>query len=70
MPLAQAVAQCNKRFKPVTLARGGSFGFRAHRFEIVKLETGEAPSLSFALGRRGRWSWEGVTKMLAQLAAR
>ena len=54
----------------LNLVRGGSFGFRAHRYEIVKPETGEAPFLRIALGRRGGWSCEGVIAMMAQLAGK
>ena len=54
----------------LNLVRGGSFGFRAHCYEIVKPETGEAPFLRIALGRRGGWSCEGVIVMMAQLAAK
>ena len=54
----------------LNFARGGSFGFRAHRYEIVKPETGEAPFLRIALGRRGGWSCEGVIAMIAEMAGR
>lgn len=51
------------------LAHGGSFGFRGHRFEIVRPETGEPPFLRIALGRRSGWSCEGIIAMLAEMAA-
>src|SRR6185503_12963632 len=38
------------------LSPGGSFGFRGHRFEIVRPGTGEAPFLRIAMGRRSGWS--------------
>jgi hypothetical protein len=50
------------------LHHGGSFGFRGHRFEIVKPETGEAPFLRVALGRRGGWSCEGIIAMMSEIA--
>lgn len=56
--------------RKLNLARGGSFGFRGHRYEIVKPETGEAPFLRIALGRRGGWSCEGIITLMMQLAAR
>jgi hypothetical protein len=52
------------------LARGGSFGFRGHRFEIVRPETGEPPFLRIAMGRRGGWSCSGLIAMMADLSAR
>jgi len=58
------------RRRNLLLARGGSFGFRGHRYEIVKPETGEPPFLRVALGRRGGWSCEGIIKMMAEIAAR
>jgi len=54
----------------LNLVRGGSFGFRAHRFETVKPETGEQPFLRMALGRRGGWSCEGIIQMIADIAAK
>ena len=107
--LAQAVAENNKRFAPIShpsftgaaapfcafqlayaspenydalereivaetarrkllLAHGGSFGFRGHRFEIVKPETGDAPFLRIALGRRGGWSCEGLIAMMSDIS--
>jgi hypothetical protein len=56
--------------RKLNLARGGSFGFRGHRYEIVKPETGEPPFLRIALGRRGGWSCEGIITMMMQLASR
>ncbi len=67
--LDQEIAAEAQRRK-LNLTRGGSFGFRGHRYEIIKPETGEPPFLRVALGRRGGWSCEGVITMMAELAAR
>lgn len=50
--------------------RGGSFGFRDHRYEIVRPETGEPSFLRIAMGRRGGWSCDGIISMLAALCGR
>jgi hypothetical protein len=52
------------------LAHGGSFGFRGHRFEVVKPETGEPPFLRIAMGRRSGWSCDGIVAMMGDLARR
>jgi hypothetical protein len=54
----------------LNLARGGSFGFRGHRYEVVKPETGDPPFLRIALGRRGGFSCDGVIAMMAGIAGR
>lgn len=53
----------------INLAKGGSFGFRGHRFEIVTPDTGEPQFLRIAMGRRGGWSCDGVVRMIAEIAA-
>lgn len=53
----------------LVLAHGGSFGFRGHRYEVVRPETGEPPFLRIALGRRGGWSCDGVIEMMKEMAA-
>src|SRR5690606_19633904 len=109
--LAQALADANRRFAPVThpsfsggfapycaiqlpsgstadydalereiaqeaerrrlnFDRGGSFGYRAHRFETVKPETGDPPFLRIAMGRRGGWSFDGIVRMMIEIASR
>jgi hypothetical protein len=50
----------------LVLDRGGSFGFRGHRFEVVRPE-GQPPFLRVALGRRGGPSLEGVIDLLSSL---
>ena len=65
---AEIVAEAQKR--NLLIANGGSFGFRGHRFEIVKPETGEPPFLRVAMGRRGGWSCEGIVTMMAAISRR
>ncbi len=46
---------------------GGSFGFRGHRFEIVRPETGEEPFLRVALGCRAGWSRDEIVKLMTEV---
>jgi len=56
------------RRRRVLIDRGGSFGFRGHRFEVVEPETNEAPFLRIAMGRRQGWSSDGVIALMRDLA--
>jgi hypothetical protein len=47
---------------------GGSFGFRGHRFEVVRPETGEEPFLRIALGRRTGWSRDRIIELMTEIA--
>lgn len=47
---------------------GGSFGFRGHRFEVVRPETGEEPFLRVALGRRMGWSRDRIVELMTEVA--
>jgi hypothetical protein len=67
--LEREIASEAKR-RRLVFAHGGSFGFRGHRYEIVKPETGAPPFLRIALGRRGGWSCDGSIEMMSELAAR
>jgi hypothetical protein len=58
------------RRRRLVFSHGGSFGFRGHRYEIVKPETGAPPFLRIALGRRGGWSCGGIIEMMSEIAAR
>lgn len=64
----EIAAEASRR--KLNFARGGSFGFRAHRYDVIKPETGEPPFLRIALGRRGGWSCDGIIAMMAYLASR
>ncbi len=61
------VAEAKRR--NVNLDKGGSFGFRGHRFEIVRPDSGEQPFLRIAMGRRGGWSNDGVIDLMASIAS-
>jgi hypothetical protein len=54
----------------LVFSHGGSFGFRGHRYEIVKPETGAPPFLRIALGRRGGWSCDGIIAMMSEIAGK
>jgi len=47
---------------------GGSFGFRGHRFEVVRPETGEEPFLRVALGCRAGWSCDEIVALMTEVA--
>jgi hypothetical protein len=48
-------------------SKGGSFGFRGHRFETVRPQ-GRPPFLRVAMGRRGGPSLEGILDLFSTLA--
>jgi hypothetical protein len=50
------------------IERGGSFGFRGHRYEVIEPETGEPPFLRVALGARDDHSCRGIIGLMAELA--
>jgi hypothetical protein len=51
--------------------KGGSFGFRGHRYEAILPEAGEiTPFFRIALGARGGWSRDGIIEMLCEVAQR
>ena len=56
------------RERRLLLEQGGSFGFRGHRFEVVRPDDGAPPFLRVALGRRGGWSCAGVIQLFAEIA--
>jgi hypothetical protein len=56
------------RARDLLIERGGSFGFRGHRYEVVEPETGEPPFLRVALGARNDRSCRGAIELMAQLA--
>ena len=55
--------------RQILFNRGGSFGFRGHRYEIVRPEK-QPPFLRVAMGRRSGWSFRGVLALMADIAAR
>jgi hypothetical protein len=56
--LAATLADISKR-RQILFDRGGSFGFRGHRYDVVRPEK-ESPFLRVARGRRGGWFSEGI----------
>jgi hypothetical protein len=66
--LAQRIAR-EARARGILVERGGSFGFRAHRFEVMKPDAGE-PFLRVALGARDGLARTGLTALLAESAER
>jgi hypothetical protein len=50
--------------------KGGSFGFRGHRYEAILPQAGEiTPFLRVALGARQGWSRDGIIELLCEIAA-
>ena len=64
--LEQAIV-AGARHRNLVLDHGGSFGFRGHRFEVVRPDA-RPPFLRVALGRRGGPSLEGVIDLLSSLS--
>ncbi|MES1152532.1 MAG: hypothetical protein ABUL54_11585, partial [Dongia sp.] len=53
----------------VRFDKGGSFGFRGHRYEAILPEAGEImPFLRIAVGARKGWSRDGVVTLLEEIA--
>ena len=60
-------AEVQKR--EMLLDSGGSFGFRGHRFEVVRPGDGTEPFLRVALGRRAGWSCDQTIQLICDLAS-
>jgi hypothetical protein len=56
------------RARGLLIERGGSFGFRGHRYEVIEPESGEPPFLRIALGARADRSGSGFIELMAELA--
>ena len=54
--------------RQILFEMGGSFGFRGHRFEVVRPEDGTEPFLRVALGRRSGWSRDEAIKLMLEVA--
>jgi hypothetical protein len=67
--LAAEIAQ-DVETRGIAFDRGGSFGFRHCRYDVVVPESDEPPFLRVAMGRRGGWSCDGVIALMAEIAAR
>ena len=66
--LAEVIA-AKARELDLNFSRGGSFGFRGHRYEIVRPDD-QPPFLRVAMGRRDDWSCRGIIEQMAEIAAR
>lgn len=66
--LAESIARASSQRK-LLFHRGGSFGFRGHRYEIIRPDGGQ-PFLRIAMGRQQGWSCRGIIEMMAEIAAR
>jgi hypothetical protein len=59
--------ECQRR--DIVIARGGSFGFRGHRFELIEPPPGQGePFLRVAMGWRGGWSCQRLCELFEELA--
>jgi hypothetical protein len=63
---AKIVSECGRR--GLLAIKGGSFGFRGHRFELIEPEEGRT-FLRVAMGWRDGWSRQGLCELFAELAA-
>ena len=62
---ARVAQECERR--GLLAVKGGSFGFRGHRFELIEPEQGQT-FLRVALGWRDGWSRQGLCELFAELA--
>jgi hypothetical protein len=66
--LEQAIARAAKA-RNLRFDKGGSFGFRGHRYEAILPQAGEiTPFLRVALGARKGWSRDGIVALLCEIA--
>jgi hypothetical protein len=65
----EELLQCEIRKRGILFESGGSFGFRGHRFDVVRPEDGSEPFLRVALGRRTGWSCDQIITLIAELAS-
>jgi hypothetical protein len=63
---AKIASECERR--GLLAVKGGSFGFRGHRFELIEPERGRT-FLRVAMGWRDGWSRQGLCELFAELAA-
>ena len=59
--------ECERR--DIVVTKGGSFGFRGHRFELIEPEPGQGePFLRVAMGWRDGWSCRRLRALFEELA--
>lgn len=66
--LEQLIAR-EAKARDLRFDKGGSFGFRSHRYEAILPQAGEiTPFLRVALGARKGWSRDGIIDLLCEIA--
>jgi hypothetical protein len=66
--LEQIIARESKA-RNLRFDKGGSFGFRGHRYEAILPQAGEClPFLRIAMGARAGWSCDGIIDLLCDIA--
>jgi len=65
----EELLQSQVRERGILFEAGGSFGFRGHRFEIVRPEYESEPFLRVALGRRPGWSCDQIVALMSEIAS-
>jgi hypothetical protein len=64
----EEIIEAETRRRGLAFARGGSFGFRGHRFEAIELAGGRRNVLfKIALGARDGTSRRGITELLTEI---
>jgi hypothetical protein len=59
--------ECERR--DIVVTKGGSFGFRGHRYELIEPEPGRGETfLRVAMGWRDGWSCRGLCELFEELA--
>jgi hypothetical protein len=65
----EQLLQCETHQRGILFESGGSFGFRGHRYDIVRPEDGSEPFLRVAMGRRPGWSCDQITILMSELGS-
>jgi hypothetical protein len=67
--LLERVIARESKARNLRFDKGGSFGFRSHRYEAILPQAGEClPFLRIAMGARQGWSCDGIIDMLCDIA--
>jgi len=65
----EALIEREAKSRDLRFDKGGSFGFRGHRYEAILPQAGEiTPFLRVALGARKGWSRDGIVDLLCEIA--
>jgi hypothetical protein len=66
----EEIVEAEARRRGLAFSRGGSFGFRGHRFEAIELDRGRRKVLlKIALGARDGRSRSGITELLTEVGS-